>query len=91
MIRLVPLLGAALVGATPAFAAGPDLGAVQQQATNWPAIFMFLFFVLFTLGLTYRAAKGSESAADFYAAGGGFSARTPARASASALIVVLKE
>jgi cation/acetate symporter len=80
MIRLVPLLGAALVGATPALAAGPDLGAVQQQATNWPAIFMFLFFVLFTLGITYRAAKGSKSAADFYAAGGGISARTNALA-----------
>lgn len=80
MIRLVPLLGAALLGATPALAAGPDLGAVQQQATNWPAIFMFLFFVLFTLGITYRAAKGSKSAADFYAAGGGISARTNALA-----------
>ena len=76
MIRIAPFLGAALIGATPSFAAGPDLGAVQQQATNWPAIFMFLFFVLFTLGITYRAAKGSKSAADFYAAGGGISART---------------
>ncbi|MFC6049746.1 cation acetate symporter, partial [Methylobacterium hispanicum] len=63
-----------------ALAAGPDLGAVQQQATNWPAIVMFLFFVLLTLGITYRAAKGSKSAADFYAAGGGISARTNALA-----------
>lgn len=76
MIRLVPLLGVLLLGATTAIAAGPDMGAVQKQATNWPAIFMFLFFVLFTLGITYRAAKGSKSASDFYAAGGGISART---------------
>ncbi|WP_414631527.1 hypothetical protein, partial [Acinetobacter schindleri] len=24
--------------------AGPDLGAAEQQATNWPAIIMFLIF-----------------------------------------------
>ncbi len=79
MNRLV--LGAlALLAPTAVLAAGPDLGAVQQQATNWPAIGMFLFFVLFTLGITYRAAKGSKSAADFYAAGGGISAGTNALA-----------
>ena len=81
MIRLVSLLGAGLgLGATSALAAGPDLGQVQQQATNWPAVAMFFFFVIFTLGITYRAAKGSKSAADFYAAGGGISARTNALA-----------
>ena len=37
---------------------------------------MFAFFVLFTLGITYRAAMGTKSAADFYAAGGGISAGT---------------
>ncbi|GJD88948.1 MULTISPECIES: cation acetate symporter [Methylobacterium] len=79
MIRAALLLLASLA-AGPALAAGPDLGAVQQQATNWPAIVMFLFFVLLTLGITYRAAKGSKSAADFYAAGGGISARTNALA-----------
>ncbi|GLS46200.1 cation acetate symporter [Methylobacterium brachythecii] len=61
---------------TTAWAAGPDLGAVSQQATNWPAIGMFLFFVLFTLGITYKAAQGTKSASDFYAAGGGISAGT---------------
>ncbi|WP_373875989.1 cation acetate symporter [Methylobacterium soli] len=66
----------AFLAATSAFAAGPDLGAVQQSATNWPAIGMFLFFVLFTLGITYKAAMGTKSAADFYAAGGGISAGT---------------
>jgi cation/acetate symporter len=52
-------------------AAGPDLGAVQKQPLNWPAIIMFLLFVLLTLGITYRAAAQTKSAADFYAAGGG--------------------
>jgi len=57
-----------------ALAAGPDLGAVQKQGLNWTAIIMFLLFVLGTLGITYRAAATTKSAADFYAAGGGISA-----------------
>ena len=57
--------------ATAAAAAGPDLGATQQSATNWEAIIIFLAFVLLTLGITYRAARTTKSAADFYAAGGG--------------------
>jgi cation/acetate symporter len=52
-------------------AAGPDLGTVQRQPLNWTAIIMFLAFVLGTLGITYRAAAQTKSAADFYAAGGG--------------------
>ena len=56
-----------------AAAAGPDLGATQQSATNWEAIIIFLAFVLLTLGITYRAARSTRSAADFYAAGGGIS------------------
>ncbi|MCJ2089310.1 cation acetate symporter [Methylobacterium sp. E-005] len=76
MNRLLLGLTLAAVAASAAYAAGPDLGAVQQSATNWPAILMFLFFVLLTLGITYKAAKGTKSAADFYAAGGGISAGT---------------
>ncbi len=71
-IAVVALL--TIVGAGAALAAGPDLGAVQKQATNWTAVVMFLLFVLATLGITYKAAAGSKSAADFYAAGGGISA-----------------
>ena len=63
----------ALTAATAAFAAGPDLGQTTQSATNWPAIVIFLLFVLLTLGITYRAAMSTKSAADFYAAGGGIS------------------
>jgi cation/acetate symporter len=62
---------AAILGISAAHAAGPDLGAVQQQATNWTAIGMFLAFVLFTLGITKWAAAQTKSAAQFYTAGGG--------------------
>lgn len=53
--------------------AGPDLGAAEQQATNWPAIIMFAIFVGFTLFITKWASKKTTSANDFYTAGGGIS------------------
>ena len=59
----------ALAGA--AFAADAITGAVQQQATNWTAIIMFLIFVAGTLGITYWAASKTKTAKDFYSAGGG--------------------
>ncbi|MBT9292478.1 cation acetate symporter [Prosthecodimorpha staleyi] len=67
------LAGAAalLLAAGAAHAAGPDVGQVQQQATNWTAIGMFLAFVVLTLGITKWAAGQSRSAAQFYTAGGG--------------------
>ena len=75
MARLLILAIATLVALdaslSEVFAAGPDLGAVQKQPLNWTAIIMFLVFVLGTLGITYRAAAQTKSAADFYAAGGG--------------------
>ncbi|SCZ13881.1 cation acetate symporter [Microvirga guangxiensis] len=75
MSRLIILTVATLValgaGSSEVLAAGPDLGAVQRQPLNWTAIIMFLLFVLGTLGITYRAAAQTKSAADFYAAGGG--------------------
>ncbi len=70
-LALVPAIAAMTL--TAARAAGPDLGATQQSATNWEAITIFLLFVLLTLGITYRAARQTKSAADFYAAGGGIS------------------
>ena len=63
-------LCAGLCVALPAFAAAVE-GPVEKQATNWPAIGMFIAFVLMTLVITYRAAARTRSAADFYAAGGG--------------------
>lgn len=66
---------AATVGAAAhigiAEAAGALDGQVDRQALNWAAIIMFFAFVLGTLGITYRAAMQTRSAADFYAAGGG--------------------
>ncbi|PNG25037.1 cation acetate symporter [Methylocella silvestris] len=72
MIRLNTIVPAAALAVLPAaaFAAG-DLSGGTQQATNWHAIFMFLAFVLLTLGITYWAAKRTKSAAQFYSAGGG--------------------
>ncbi len=70
-----PLLASPLLAlsATPAFAAGPDLGPIAKTAVNPTAIVIFLLFVLLTLGITYRAARTTKSASDFYAAGGGIS------------------
>ncbi len=56
---------------SPVLAAGADLGQAAKQATNWHAIFMFVAFVLLTLGITWWASKRTKSAADFYTAGGG--------------------
>ena len=53
--------------------AGPDLGAAEQQPTNWPAIIMFMIFVGGTLFITKWAAKQTTSTNDFYTAGGGIS------------------
>ena len=72
--RLAAATSAAVLSSvTAARAAGPDLGATQQSATNYEAIVIFLLFVLLTLGITYRAERQTNSAADFYAAGGAIS------------------
>ena len=74
--RIPQILGAlALVGlSAAAFAAGAVEGEVQKaKATNWSAIIMFFAFVGFTLGITYWAARRTQSASDFYTAGGGIS------------------
>ena len=53
-----------------AMAAEPISGEARESL-NWPAIIMFLAFVLATLFITKWAASKTKSAADFYAAGGG--------------------
>ena len=55
-------------------AAGAVEGAVEKQGLNITAVIIFFAFVLFTLGITYRAARQTKSASDFYAAGGGITA-----------------
>jgi cation/acetate symporter len=62
---------AALMAASGAVLAAPDLGQATKQATNWTAITMFAAFVLLTLFITRWAAKRTRSASDFYTAGGG--------------------
>lgn len=49
------------------FASADD---VQTQSQNITAIFMFLSFVVATLGITYWASKRNTSVANHYAAGG---------------------
>jgi cation/acetate symporter len=68
-LQFLIALSALLAGA--AQAAGPDLGPVAKQATNWVAIGMFGTFVVFTLFITKWAAARTKSAADFYTGGGG--------------------
>jgi len=71
-MKKLSTLSAALLTAAPTAAMADAIsGAVQKQATNWPAILMFLAFVLLTLGITYWAARQTKSAAQFYTAGGG--------------------
>ncbi len=67
-------LGALLASPGMAWAAGAIEGTVEKQGLNITAVVIFLLFVLFTLGITYRAARQTKSASDFYAAGGGISA-----------------
>ncbi|TBW39193.1 cation acetate symporter [Siculibacillus lacustris] len=76
MSRILTLLTTAVVTALPtlAFAAGVDASDIKRQATNFPAIIMFVIFVGITLGITYWAAKRTKSAASFYTAGGGITA-----------------
>jgi len=58
------IVGAMLLGALPAHAAGPG------GAANTQAIAFFLALVALTLYITYWAARRTRSAKDFYAAGG---------------------
>ncbi len=77
LMACVPALIIALAAFTypgTAWAAGAIEGAVEKQGLNITAVVIFLIFVLFTLGITYRAARQTKSASDFYAAGGGITA-----------------
>ena len=67
VFRTVLLGGALSAGYAYAQGAAP---APATPGVNWTAVTMFLIFVLGTLGITYRAAMQTKSAADFYAAGG---------------------
>jgi cation/acetate symporter len=61
---------AALLAPLASFAAALE-GQAVKQPMNLTAILMFLAFVALTLGITYWAARRTQSRADFYTAGGG--------------------
>jgi len=60
----------ALLAPLAGFAAALE-GQAEKQPLNITAILMFLAFVALTLGITYWAARRTQSRADFYTAGGG--------------------
>ncbi|MNJ06517.1 Cation/acetate symporter ActP [compost metagenome] len=53
--------------------ASPAMEAATRQPLNLHAIGMFMVFVVFTLAITWWAARRTRSTADFYSAGGGIS------------------
>ena len=65
------LAALALGTALPASAAGPAMDSAEKQSLNVPAIIMFTIFVGLTLVITWWAARKSQSASNFYTAGGG--------------------
>ena len=72
MKKIISYLAVAALVALPAVAMAEAVsGPVTKQDLNVTAIAMFAAFVLFTLGITYWAARQTASAADFYSAGGG--------------------
>ncbi len=72
MKRALSLLTGAAFAALPTVALADAItGGGAKSSTNWPAIGMFVLFVLVTLGITAWAASRTKSAAQFYAAGGG--------------------
>jgi len=74
LAAFAPALLALLASPGAAWAAGAIEGSIEKQGLNITAVAIFLLFVVFTLGITYRAARQTKSASDFYAAGGGISA-----------------
>ncbi|OIX97657.1 MULTISPECIES: cation acetate symporter [unclassified Pantoea] len=68
MKRALPILLA--LAPAGVLAADALTGDVQQQATNYEAIIMFVVFVAFTLGITWWASKRTRSRSDYYTAGG---------------------
>lgn len=64
------IFGLCLLLFAPLLLAKGNADDVQTQSQNITAIFMFLSFVVATLGITYWASKRNTSIANHYAAGG---------------------
>jgi cation/acetate symporter len=73
MRRMILLAAAFAAGISSVSGASVAGGPVEQQPLNYIAISMFVVFVLFSLAITYWAARRTRSASDFYTAGGGIS------------------
>ena len=58
----------------PAPAAAPTAAQGAVTGVSYSALAMFFLFVALTLYITYRAARATRTANDFYAAGGGITA-----------------
>ena len=69
-MRYILLLLASL---TLSFASDIITEDIVKQELNLSAIFMFLLFVLGTIGITIWASRQTKSTSDFYTAGGGIS------------------
>ena len=70
-VALASVVALTAIGGGIALAAEGIQGKVDAQPLNVAAIVMFFAFVALTLFITYRAAMGTRTASDFYAAGGG--------------------
>ena len=66
-----PLFSLCLAFCSASALAAPAMDAATRQPLNLAAIGMFLVFVVFTLCITWCAARRMRSTADFYSAGGG--------------------
>ncbi|MAL91240.1 Cation/acetate symporter ActP [Stutzerimonas frequens] len=66
-----PLFSLCLAFCSASALAAPAMDAATRQPLNLAAIGMFLVFVVFTLCITWWAARRMRSTADFYSAGGG--------------------
>ncbi len=66
--RALPALG--LLAAASRAHAAEGVGQIDIAQTNWTAMAMFFVFVAITLGITYWAARRTQSASAFYTAGG---------------------
>ena len=74
-LAILPLCGvAAFAQGTPAPVVIPTAPPPSVEGVSYSAIAMFFLFVALTLYITYRAARATRTANDFYAAGGGITA-----------------
>lgn len=70
----IALLALSTIGSVPGLARAATVsGEVEKQSFNLTAVVIFFAFVLFTLGLTWRAARATRTREAFYTAGGGIS------------------